>query len=134
MSILLDETVRAIWFIQVTPTQDFLQGVNEPKPGEYEMQCRFRYYVSKDPWDEHDKKSWYRVVSTEGTLDEFIAKCGEVANKLGDASGAKRREQFFELIRGGQSLELFMETFRNQGFVHSRTEPIGEHRGEPPKV
>lgn len=133
MSIMMDETIRAIWFIQVTPKQDFLQAINEPKPGEYEMQYRFRYYASKDPWDERDTKNWYAVKATSGTLEDFIAKCGKVAHTLGDACGAKKRRQFFELIRGGQSLELFMETFHHQGFVHSRTEkaPPGWKSGDP---
>jgi|ERR1041384_4470602 hypothetical protein len=130
MTIMMDETIRAIWFVQVTPTQDFLQAINEPTPGNYEMQYRFRYYVSLHPFDERDVKNWYAVKSKRGTLTEFIQKCAKVAHTLGDACGAKKRGQFFELIRGQQSLDLFMETLRNQRFLHSRK----EHEDDPPKL
>lgn len=99
MTIEFTERTLGVWFVTI-PNGDYLAHVCRTEDGGAELQYRFRYYHSAEPWDEKDVKNWYRATGID------IAKClhaaSEVSKRLAAISGGER----YELLRGEGSLEL----------------------------
>lgn len=82
----------------------------------YDINYRFRYYNSDNPFDSSDKKNWYGAKAPkEGTsLEKTIATMREMFRLLENESGNKG----YELIRGTGSFDDFLEQFKTLPFVH----------------
>ena len=117
MSIKLDETIVAVWFVNLDETTDWMAGVNRTDEG-WELQYRFRYYNSEDPWDPEDKKSWYRcdLSNKESNEADAIDAISQAFEALKEASGGEA----YALIRGESTHEQFVEEFRELPFTHAR--------------
>lgn len=102
MTIQLDESFLAMWFVESVPGyQNVICGLNRTaEPNKFLMQYRWRYTKPDKP----DEKRWYGGEVT-GSYDEVLAKCRGVWSALAETSGAAARGQFFELIRGPQSVD-----------------------------
>ena len=119
MTMKLDENTRGIWYCQTIPSeQDFLMTLNRLKEGHYELIYRFRYYNSDDPFDEKDRKSWYRAEVAAKCEEEIISGIETLLESL--AAVADNETGYTELLRGDRPFEDFMEEFMQQDFVHAR--------------
>lgn len=122
MSIVLDESVRGLWYCLTIPDeQDFLLALKRIAEKHYEITYRFRYYNSSDPFDEEDKKSWYQGEIKGISEEDVIAKIHDdfmpaVMNATAFINGG----EFTELLRGDRSFDEFMEEFMKQDFVHTQ--------------
>lgn len=121
MTIEFNEQIRAIWFVQVNSSVDWLAAVQEPAPGKARLVYRFRYYADAEIWDTKDVKNWYAFT---GQYPELLNTVREMAELMAEARGAR----LCELIRGARSLEEFADLFSSQPFAHVKKEP----RSAPP--
>ena len=112
MTMTLDENTRGIWYCQTVPgEQDFLLTLTRLEGEHYELVYRFRYYNSDDPFDEKDRKSWYRAEG-RGKEEEIISGVRKALMLIGTG--------FTELLRGDRPFDNFMEEFMKQDFVHAK--------------
>lgn len=122
MSIVIDENIVGIWYAMTGDDNDFMLAVCRREDG-LEIVYRHRYYHSDDPWDEKDRKSWYRMVTAQ--KDE--AKAVETAREMlqGVVAIAMKMKRLkgnglvFELLRGEASVEEFGERLRSMPWAHS---------------
>ena len=119
MTMTLDENTRGIWYCQTIPEeQDFLMTLNRLEEGHYEITYRFRYYNSDDPFDEKDRKSWYRAEARTKNEEEIISGIETLLESL--AAATDNENGFTELLRGDRPFDDFMEEFMKQDFVHAK--------------
>ncbi len=126
--IMMDDTIRAIWYISLTANQDWLLGLHEEED-QFVFHYRFRYYSSDDPFDKNDKKNWYsgRIQKNHknGTLPNVVKHMRELFALLEEKTG----EKGYELIRGEGDFDTFLEEFKTLPFVHM-SEPMNKEQYE----
>jgi len=127
MSIMLDETVRAIIFAPFADTADIMFAIKEEKTGGFTSEGRLRFYGKShgDPFLDEDRKKWFTGKHPSRTLDEVIEKLGEAISQLEMISAItgfrKKGEEMTVLRRGdGQSLDDFMDDFLKQPWAHHK--------------
>ena len=124
MSVVIDESIVGIWYAMTSEDEDFMLAVSRREDG-LEMVYRHRYYNSPDdPWDEKDRKSWYRMVSKQKDEAKAIETAREmVSGVIAIAMRMKRIKGdgvMFELLRGESSVEEFGERLRAMPWAHSQ--------------
>lgn len=113
--IIFDEKIVALWYVALTPKQDWMAAVRELVPDEkYELKYRFRYHVDDLIFDSEDRRNWYEGTLT-GTRSFVIIGMKTVAAALQTKSGGK----LFEYMND-KGMEDFMRRFQDAPFVHMR--------------
>lgn len=77
------EYVDSIWFIGGSPGgkgEDFLATIAK-RDGCWEMEYRFRYHNSPDPWDQKDRKSWYKMRCPDDS-PEALSRCRQAIDEV----------------------------------------------------
>jgi len=122
----MDDTIRAIWYISLTETSDWLMGLSEMEDS-FCISYRFRYYNSDDPFDKDDKKNWYKAKAKKSktTLTETLQGCSLAFSELKTIAETTG----YELIRGAGSLDDFMDEFKTLPFVHM-SDPMSKEEFE----
>jgi hypothetical protein len=124
MSIVIDENIVGIWYAMTGDMEDFMLAISRCPDG-LELVYRHRYYASKeDPWDEKDRKSWYRMVTSQPdeqkaveTARQMLIGVVMIAQKMGKVTG---KPEIFELVRGDASVEKFADALRSMPWAHSQ--------------
>jgi hypothetical protein len=124
MSIVIDENIVGIWYAMTGEMEDFMLAISKCPDG-LEMVYRHRYYASKeDPWDENDKKSWYRMVAGQqdeqkaiDTARDMLAGVVAIAMKMKRIQG---NGVIYELLRGDATVEEFGERLRSMPWAHTQ--------------
>ncbi len=122
MSIEINENIRAIVFAPFADKADFMAAVSEEADG-FAIIGRLRFYNSPDPWDESDRKHWYRARTQESLVDavrvlkEMVARLELYSVAFGQRS---KKEEMTILYRADKSLEEFVKEFREQPWAHSK--------------
>lgn len=124
MSIVIDENIVGIWYAVTGEMDDFMLAISKSPEG-IELVYRHRYYASKeDPWDENDKKSWYRMVTPKKDEQKAIETAREMlSGVVGIAMKMKRlpgNGVIYELLRGDSTVEEFGERLRAMPWAHSQ--------------
>jgi len=121
----MDDTIRAIWYISLEPKTDWLLGLQKKKD-HWEINYRFRYYNSDDPFDKDDTKNWYGGTFSKNMAEtEVIEKLRMMFSVLQTKSG----EKGYELIRGTGSFDDFLDEFKTLPFVHM-SDPMNKEEFE----
>jgi hypothetical protein len=122
MSIVLDENIVGIWYALTGEKDDFMLAISKCAEG-LELVYRHRYYASDDPWDERDKKSWYRMVTKKNDVQHAIETAREMVQGVAMIAVKMGRlmppAQVFELVRGDKSVEDFAEVLMSMPWAHS---------------
>ena len=114
MTIELNERTVGVWFIQLTPAQDWLASIFTTDEGELKAIYRFRYYVDDKAFDSEDKKNWWEMTSTK-TIAETVENFREIYDKLWQLSGGDH----YEILMDENGMDDFTERFRKLPFVNS---------------
>lgn len=128
MSIVIDENIVGIWYAMTGDMEDFMLAISRCPDG-LELVYRHRYYASKeDPWDDKDRKSWYRMVTSQPDEQKAIETAREmlvgvvfIAKKMGRVTG---NPEIFELVRGDATVEQFGERLRSMPWAHSQVKTV----------
>lgn len=118
--ITFDEKIVGVWFLSTAVDQDWMAAITEIELGKvYELNYRFRYYhpESQNPWDEMDRKSWYKGV-IQGPREfaiEGVRQVGKSMVNLGSVG------ELYEVLNNGDYAK-FLEEFQAQPWVFSRQE------------
>jgi hypothetical protein len=112
MTILLNEDLLAVWFMDVSDRSNWLAGLSKHHRGT-RLLWRMRYYEPGTPPDSPDKKNWYESIYAE-PAGEVIQR---VRTRLRVVS-LFAKDRPYELIRGDRSLDEFVAEFRRAPFVH----------------
>lgn len=108
-----DDDLLAVWYIQISPTSDWLGSVKRLPGSRFQMMCRFRYYRDDKVFDSADDKSIYRVVSKKpDSLERFKSLTYEMR--------ARTSGKMFELLREGRTTEEMLAIFESWPVVHKR--------------
>jgi hypothetical protein len=131
MTIVIDENLVAIWFIDLPPAEDYLMSLSRVPNGGMRFVYRVRHHSpqSTDPFDEHDDKSWHTFETDDPNVEKAISAARSMARGLlGVAAaihGGKAPEKVYEFIRKpGVSAEAFMEEFMKAPFVHVQRKTV----------
>ena len=111
----LNERVIGMWYIQLTPDQDFLSSLFTTEEGELKGVYRFRYYKDDKTFHSDDQKNWYSMTITDDTISESVEKFRLVFNKLRHMSGT---DEAYEILMDENGVDDFMERFAKLPFVH----------------
>ena len=111
----MNEDIRALWFVALTSTCDWMGAVHEQPDGTVKLTYRFSYYNGPDPWDNKDVKKWSEGIIT-ALLAEVIDKMSQTAADLARMSGG----ECTQLIRGTATLEQFVDQFTALPFAHCK--------------
>lgn len=112
----LDEKTVGIWYMQTTPTSDWLCSIREIEPdAKYELDYRFRYYEDDKAFDSKDRKSWYKAEVT-ATRHFAIVSIRTVANEMHKAGATG---EVYELINEGD-FDAFSKKFLDAPFAYAR--------------
>src|SRR5262245_30170761 len=127
MTIMLDESIRAVWFAQLSDTSDFMAGLNTLPDGNLRLTWRFRYDhpTIQDVWELADEKSWghanitheaneARVVSAVRQMIEAMVEDAKQRHQL----TGKRKHVLAQLVRGKKSVKEFFEEMQRQPWAH----------------
>lgn len=110
-----DDTLLAVWYIQISTTSNMLSSVSQLPDGKFQMMTRFRYYRDKQAFDSEDEKSGYQVVSAKpDALDTFRGLMHEMRARTGGV--------MFELLRESRTTEEMFAVFESWPVVHKRME------------
>src|ERR1700730_9078855 len=112
MSILLNEDILAVWFVDVSETSNWCAGLSKHPSGTRLLE-RMRYYERNSPPDSPDRRDWYEEISRDSP-EEAIER---VRARLRSASPFAQGNPY-ELIRGNRTLEEFVEEFMRAPFMH----------------
>ena len=124
MSIVIDENIIGIWYALTGEADDFMLAISKCPEG-LEMVYRIRYYASPDdPWDENDRKSWYRMVTPQKDEEKAVEVAREmVAGVIAIAMKMKKIPGdglMYELLRGDASVEEFANRLQSMPWAHAK--------------
>jgi hypothetical protein len=130
--ITMDSRIVGVWYMQTTPTSDWMAGVSEVVPDkEYELNYRFRYYdgdQKKDTFEDGDTKHWYGGTIHE-TRENVIAGVRMCAKQMETLAVG----QLYEYLNHGD-IDEFMERFMKAPFVHAKKVTAEEAEKYMPQV
>jgi|SRR5215475_13030737 len=91
--ITITEKTVGIWMIPLDKSHDWMMALEE-KDDHYDCIGRIRFYnpESTNPFDEKDKKKWFRYKIKTDTREDAITICRERMAKLEALSGNKADE------------------------------------------
>jgi len=125
--IVIDETIRGIWFAPVSDTSDYMAALRTAD-GDHILTYRFRYSHSPDPWDDKDEKHWYELKITDHSEREIIDKVRKSIVSMVALSMTfhrlKEQPVIHELLRGSLSVQEFADQFKDLPFVHTKHEHL----------
>jgi hypothetical protein len=130
MTIKVNEDSVAIWFMQITPTSDYLGHLAKTdEPDAFKFVYRFRYYQGDQSLEfekSEDKKNWYEVI-LHHSRDKVIETLRELQEEMRKTDGDVPKEDCWELIRGDdESPDQFMERLRELPFSKTQTISLDE--------
>jgi hypothetical protein len=129
MTIEFDDSIRAVWYVQLNAEADWMCGLNKADDG-FRVQYRFRYYETLGAWDGLDRKNWYRAELKGESPDQVI----EAMRKMIAVMQDKGAGQSFELVRDAdETVEAFLTRFTAMPFAHKRTLTKEEWEAEQAK-
>jgi hypothetical protein len=112
----LDEKIVAIWYLQITNTQDWMAAIREIEPEEkFELTYRFRYYKDDKAFESKDKKNWYKG-TIGGSRAFVIGSLREIAKVLAATSSGG---ELYELIND-KGAEDFLHRLQDMPFAYVR--------------
>lgn len=115
MSMVLDEKLVGVWYLQTTTTQDWMAVIRELVPEQkYELTYRFRYYKDDKAFDSEDEKSWYRG-EISGTRNYVVFGLRSAAEMMATAAVGK----VYEYLNDGD-FSAFVKRFQDAPFVFAR--------------
>ncbi len=126
MSIVVDDTIRAIVYCKFSSYADFMVAINEGKDGVVTGKGRIRWYREDtgDAFKDRDEKNWFESRRKDGTVEDILelskktlADLKEAADKHGFATD----DPTYVLLRGDRSLDDFMDEFLKQPWTHKKT-------------
>ncbi|MFL6600760.1 MAG: hypothetical protein ACJ8R9_05460 [Steroidobacteraceae bacterium] len=120
MSILLNEDILAVWFVDVSETSNWCAALSKHPLGT-RLMGRMRYYERNSPPDSEDQKDWFEEILRDSP-EEAIEK---VRARFRSAS-AFAQSKPYELIRGNRTLDDFVEEFLQAPFIHVSYYSTGE--------
>lgn len=117
MSMVLDENVIGIWFVNLSSMSDWLGTISLDDNGDYELIYRFRYYVDDKAHDSADRKNWTKAIIAKrfGGVTKVIDHMRSVVQQLAKLAGDV---SFHEILMTDEGLDDFMERFQELPFVH----------------
>lgn len=130
MSVVIDETIVAIWFFDLGPTEDYIMALNRTATGGIRFVYRVRHHNpdSKDPFDDKDQKSWSAFETSNPDEEKAISAAREMAKGLvgvGVAVGTvKLPHKIYELIRGEATVEQFAEQLMKHPWAHTQRKTL----------
>jgi hypothetical protein len=123
VSIVFDESIMGIWYIQLAESFDMMCALARVEGGGYKVNGRTRVYESEDPWDERDRKRWFSGPVEADSDEAAILKARQhVKDITADFLSHFPPDfipQLFELIRGKRSVEEFANVLRSMPWAHS---------------
>lgn len=124
MTIEVDESIRAIYYHHFSPMADLMVGISERTDG-FHSQGRLHIYLedSGDAFKDKDVKRWFRSAKPMASLEAALAKAKEMTETAMVAAfliGGKTNEKPQILLRGGMTLEEFLDEFTKQPYVHTK--------------
>lgn len=132
MSFTIGDTTLALWFVALAPKIDFMLVMNRLTSEEVEVECRFRYHASEDPWDQNDRKHWYKTIIKTADDVHAVELTQQGMNGIVKLAALKEGVSvadidLYELIRGAMTTKEFIESFQSAPFVHKREISSEEH-------
>lgn len=119
----MDETIRAIFFVQVSETSNWMGAINEGPNGTIEYMWRMRHGpidpAKPDDWH-NAEKNWYHGVAKMG-LDGAFERIRLMLTLLDPLAIGRPHE----LIRGAMTLEEFALELSRQPWVSATVLPEG---------
>lgn len=130
MTIKVNEDSIAIWFMQITPTSDYLAHLAKTdEPDAFKFIYRFRYYQGDQSLDfekSEDKKNWYEVI-LHHPLGKVIDTLRELQQHLRETDGDIPEDQCWELMRGDdETPDQFMDRLKELPFSKAQTISVEE--------
>jgi hypothetical protein len=118
----LTEKAVGIWYVQVTPMQDWMAALVEIEPGKYDLKYRHRYYAEENnsAWDGQDRKSWYTGTVT-ASREAAIAGLREVGQKLAALAKQDGNDTSFDEILNEGDYDAFLQKVMDAPWAHSKT-------------
>ena len=127
MSIVMDESIRAIVFAPFSDKSDIMFAVKEMEGGGFKTEGRLRFYGKShgDPFLDEDRKKWFEGRHEKRSLEEVITGLEEVVGKLeliSIATGFRTIGDEMTVLRRGasQTLDDFMDEFMKQPFAYKK--------------
>lgn len=132
-----DETdLAGIWFVDAGPTNgfDWLAQVFKQDGGKWEASYRFRYHAEqdpndpKDPFEDNDEKSWYRLSAPNGGDDaraKLVTMMQEIARKLCAAADGR----LDETLDIGKGYDNFIAMAKDKPYMHIKSEAASKLGG-----
>jgi len=127
MSIVIDDNIVGMWYAVTGEMDDFMMAVSRCDEG-LQIIYRHRYYASLDPWDEKDRKSWHRMITSQKdeakaieTAREMVGGVVAIAMKMGRV---KSHGEIYEILRGDRTVEEFAAALRAAPFAHSKVHTV----------
>src|SRR5689334_14910683 len=115
MSIVIDETARAIWHVDLMIGNWI--GVLSNTDGKLEVRYRFRWFRDTLIGPESkDIRNFYTATFTGSSEDEAIKSARELFEALLERSPERKG---WELIRGARSYEEFFDDFMKMPSIHT---------------
>lgn len=116
MAILFNDDLVAFWFMDVSPTSNWLAAISKAPEGQFKVQWRACAITQpgSDPFSK-DERNWYEGV-VSGSEPDVIGKMSQVARFLTQMG----QGPLFERIRGEQSAEAFLKELAQLPFMHAR--------------
>jgi hypothetical protein len=112
MSVLLNDDILAVWFLDVSETSNWLAALSKHPLGT-RLSGRMRYYERNSPPDSEDQKEWFEEISRDCPEEAIERVRARLRSQSRFAQGNP-----YELIRGKRTLDEFVEEFLRAPFVH----------------
>lgn len=127
--IVIDGKTIGLWFMSLTPIQDWLCSLRQGDDGKIEMVYRFRHYdaddPANDPFSGKDKKKWFKV-TIPSTPEKAIEAARQLVAKLEEASGNTADE----ILMGPGGADEFMAMYASMPWAHMKTELVEDSKGK----
>lgn len=120
----MDESIRAIFFRQVTATSNWMAAINATADGSHEYLWRMRHEIGSPgeySWS-NTEKNWYRgSTKIKLSLDDALVRIRFMMALLDEYSLGP----VHELIRGDMTVEEFGQELSRQPWVKTTVLPKG---------
>lgn len=88
-----DTYILGFWFVPLEKPLhgDWMACISKKRGEQFTLKCRFRYYVTSDPWDGKDQKNWYSGGLKDESLSEeaLIAQTNMLVDVMAASLGVK---------------------------------------------